>query len=396
MSRLARVLTPFPTASYRLHKYLRRHRVGVGVAAGLVFLLAAFSVIQTIELRRITRERDRADRIAQFMTNIFKVADPGHKLGDAVTARDVLDNASHQIDGGLAHDPELHARLTYVMAMAYNNLGLYSRAQALLERTVQLFTAALGSDNVETLHTKQRLAWTLFQQGCLAQAESQQRALIEAERRVFGPEHAETIGTMGDLATTLSEEHRLPEAEKLQRDVLDIQKRVLGRQAPYTLASMDNLAATLLYEGRAAEAEKLERETLEIQRRVYGMENLTTIHYMMNETEIKAGMGFLEEAEKMSLSLLDLEHRLIGPDSPEAAETTYNLATMKLKQGKRKEALSLLGRAIDHGLLPREALGLPQDPYWEALHGDPQFDALVAHATLVAGQGPAAHRQRPN
>lgn len=377
--------------SYRLRKYVRRHRVAVGVAAGLVFLLAGFSLIQAIELRRITRERDRADRIAEFMTNIFKVADPEHKLGDAVTARDVLDNASHQIDTGLAHDPELQARLTYVMAMAYNNLGLYARAQALLERTVQLFTAVLGPDNVETLHAKQRLAWSLFQQGRLAQAESQQRSLIAAERRVFGPEHEVTVGTMGDLATTLSEERRLPEAEKLQRDVLEIQKRVLGREAPYTLASMDNLAATLLYEGRAEEAEKLERETLEIQRRVHGTENLTTIHYMMNEAEIKAGMGSLDEAEKMSLSLLDLEHRLIGPNSPEAAETTYNLAVIKLKQGKKKEALSLLGHAIDHGLLPRAALGLDQDPDWKALHGDPQFDALVAHATQVAGQGSAAH-----
>jgi len=382
--------------SYRLHKYVRRHRVGVGVAAGLVFLLAGFSVIQASELRRITRERDRADRIAQFMTNIFKVADPQHKLGDAVTARDVLDNASHQVDTGLAHDPELQARLTYVMAMAYNNLGLYSRAQALLERTVRLFMAALGPDNIETLRTRQRLAWTLFQQGRLSEAESQQRGLIEVERRVFGPEHEETIGMMGDLATTLSEERRLPEAEQLQRDVLEIQTRVLGREAHYTLASMDNLAATLLYEGRAAEAEKLERETLDIQRRVRGTENLTTIHYMMNEAEIKAGMGLLDEAEEMSLTLLDLEHRLIGPDSPEAAETTYNLATIKLKQGKRKEALTLLGHAIDHGLLPREALGIGNDPDLKAAHGDPRFDALVAHAARVAHQGSGAPTPRPN
>jgi eukaryotic-like serine/threonine-protein kinase len=380
--------------SYRLRKYARRHRVGVSVAAGMVLLLAGFSVIQSIQLRRITRERDRADRIAQFMTNIFKVADPEHKLGDAVTAHDVLDNASEQIDTGLAHDPELQARLTFVMAMAYNNLGLYSRAQALLERAVQLFTSVLGPRDIETMHARQRLAWTLFQQGRFTEAESQQRSLIEIERRVLGPEDEQTIGTMGDLATTLSEERQLPEAEKLQREVLEIQKKVLGPEAPYTLASMDNLAATLLYEGRAEEAEKLERQTLEIQRRAHGVENLTTIHYMMNEAEIKAGMGLLDDAEKMCLDLLELQNRLIGPDSPEAAETTYNLATIKLKQGKRNEALTLLGHAVDHGLLPREALGLDKDPDLKALHDDPRFDALVAHATQVAHQG--AHPRKPN
>ncbi len=372
------------TISYQLRKYLRRHRAGVGVAAALLLLLAGFALLQAVQLRRITRERDRADRIAQFMTGIFKVADPDQKLGNTLTARDLLDKAAHDIDTGLGHDPELQARLMHVMAMAYNNLGLYSRAQALLERSVQLSTLALGPDNTQTVRSRQRLAWTLFQQGRVAEAESQQRSLIEVERRVFGPEHEETIGTMGDLATTLSEERRLPEAEKIQRDVLEIQKRVLGPEAHYTLASMDNLAAILLYEGRPQEAEKLERATLDIQRRVYGSENLTTVHYMMNEAEIKADMGALDEAEKMSLDLLELERRLIGPDSPEAAETTYSLGSIKAKEGKKDEALSLVRHAVDHGLLPREALTLGKDPELKALHGDPRFDTLVAHAKAIA------------
>ena len=365
------------TISYRAGKYIRRHRVGVAAATALVILLVGFAVMQAVQLRRITRERDRADRIAQFMTDMFKVADPGHKLGNTVTARDVLDKAAHDIDTGLARDPELQAHLMYVMAMAYTNLGLYARAQELLERSVQVSSSALGAENIQTLRSRQRLAWALFQQGKFAAAEAQQRSLVEIERRVFGPEHGETIGTMGDLATTLSEEGRNPEAEKIQRDVLEIQKRVLGPEAPYTLSSMDNLAITLLYEGRPEEAEKIEKETLEIQRRVYGPENLTTIHYMMNEAEIEADLGHFDEAEKMSLDLLDLERRLIGPDSPEAAETTYSLSTVKAKQGKTDEALSLLSQAIDHGMLPREALKLGEDPELKALHNDPRFEALV-------------------
>ena len=369
--------------SYRLGKYVRRHRIGVAVAATLALLLAGFAVVQGAQLRRITRERDRADRISQFMTGIFKVADPGQKLGSTVTARDVLDKAAHDIETGLAHDPELQARLLYVMAMAYNNLGLYSRAQALLERSIECSSSAFGPEDIQTLRSRQKLAWTLFQQGRFAEAESQQRSLIEVERRVFGAERGETVGTMGDLATTLSEERRLPEAEKLQRDVLEIQKRVLGPEAQYTLASMDNLAVTLLYEGRLEDADKLERQTLEIQRRLYGQENLTTIHYMMNAAEIKAAMGAFDEGEKMSLELLDLQRRLIGPDSPETAETIYSLATIKAKQGKNDEALLLLRRAVDHGMLPREALTLNDDPDLKALHNDSRFDALVAYARQI-------------
>jgi len=370
--------------AYRVGKYIRRHRVGVTVAAAIVMLLAGFVVMQAVQLRRITRERDRADRIAQFMTNMFKVADPSQKLGNTVTARDVLDKAAHDIDTGLARDPELQARLMYVMGMSFNNLGLYSRAQKLFERSAQVAGSSLGPVNVQTLRSRQRLAWTLFQQGQFTAAEAHQRSLVEDEKRAFGPKNEEVIGAMGDLATTLSEEGRLPEAEQMQRDVLDVQKQVLGPEAPYTLSSMDNLAITLLYEGRLDEADKLEKETLAIQRRVHGQENLTTIHYMMNEAEIEAGMGALGEAEKMSLDLMDLERRLIGPESPELAETIYNLGSIKAKQGKFDEAFALLNRAVDHGLLPREALKLGEDPDLKALKDDPRFAALVLHARQVA------------
>jgi tetratricopeptide repeat protein len=101
-------------------------------------------------------------------------------------------------------------------------------------------------------------------------------------------------------------------------------------------------------------------------------------------------MGSLDEGEKMCLELLDLERRLIGPDSPEAADTTYNLASIKARQGKNDEALSLLRHAIDHGLLPREAVKLGEDPDLKALHNDRRFNALIAYARQV-GSSKAQH-----
>ena len=375
---------------YRLRKYVRRHRIAVTVGGILTAVLLAFVALQSIQLRRITRERDRADRIAEFMTGIFKVSDPGEKLGNTLTAREVLDKAAHDIEIGLAKDPELQARLMHVMGMAYLNLGLYSRAQSLFQRSVQLSSSSLGPENFQTLKSRQKLAWTLYQLGLHSEAESEQRNLVDVERRVFGPENEETIGVMGDLATTLAEEGHLTEAEKVQSDVLKTQKRVIGPEAYYTVVSMNNLATILQKEGRLAEAEKLQEDTLEIQRRVYGPEDLGTIHYMMNVAEMKGNMGAVDEAEKLSLQLLDVERRVLGPDSPEAALTTYNLAILKAKHGNADEALILLRQAIDHGLLPRAALAMGDDPDLKALHSDPRFTVLVTYAKQQASA------QKPN
>ena len=112
------------TTGYRLQKYVRRHRVGLAVVGGLALLLVAFAVMQAVQLRRITRERDRANRITDFMTSMFKVSQPSEARGNAITAREILDKASNDINTGLAKDPELQAQMMDVMGNVYTSLGL--------------------------------------------------------------------------------------------------------------------------------------------------------------------------------------------------------------------------------------------------------------------------------
>ena len=59
---------------------------------------------------------------------------------------------------------------------------------------------------------------------------------------------------------------------------------------------------------------------------------------------------------------------------------------MQEREGKHVEALQLLREAISHGLSLKDVLGMEKDPDLKSLHGDPGFDALVAHAKLIAAQ----------
>jgi tetratricopeptide (TPR) repeat protein len=372
---------------YVVGKFVRRHRVGVGAAIALVLVLLGFAATMALQARRIAKERDRANReaeasrrVAEFMTGVFRVSNPSERVGNTVTAREILDKASREIGTALAKDPELQGRMMYEMGMAYLNLGLYSRAEELLGRSLQADSAAGREGTRQSWKTRQRLAWTLYQEGRFAEAESQQRKLLDLEHQALGPDHEETIGIMGDLATTLSEEGQLVEAEKLQRNVLELQKRILGPEAAYTLVSMNNLASILHHEGRLEEADRLERECIEIKRRVAGPENLSTMHYMITEASIQADMGKLDESENSLRQLVEIEHRVLAPNQPEIAVTLYELASVAAKRGRTEEALSLLQQAIDIGLLPRIALQMGEDPDMSVLHGNSRFAALVAQA----------------
>src|SRR4029453_14986701 len=115
--------------------------------AGLILLLAGFSLVQALQLNRITRERDRADRVAAFMTNMFKVSDPSEARGNTVTAREILDKRAREISTGPPSDPELQVQLMDTMGHVYVNLGSYLKAQQTFERALTLAPRVGGDGN---------------------------------------------------------------------------------------------------------------------------------------------------------------------------------------------------------------------------------------------------------
>jgi non-specific serine/threonine protein kinase/serine/threonine-protein kinase len=363
---------------YRARKYTRRHRVAVAIASLLTVVLVSFVGLQTVQLRRITRERDRADRIAEFMTGIFKLSDPNERVGNEVTVREVLDKASQDIDKGLAKDPLLQAQLMHVMGNAYLNLGQYCRAQSLYERGIQVSGSAEGQQSRDTLKTMHDLAWVLMQQGHLSEAESLERKVLKMQRHEFGADSPDTLGTLSELAFTLCEEGNCKEAVELNTEVLQKQARVLGPETEGTLITMDNLAINLDGAGRPADAVKLEQQALAIHFRVDGRDNLGTVNAMTNLAGFYRDLEQYDESEKEFRDALEIETRIFGPGQPETAETKYDLAALLARKGRIEEALSLLDQAVGHGLPPIVALGIDRNPFFSTLRGDPRFVKFVA------------------
>jgi serine/threonine protein kinase len=356
------VITRPATAVYRARKYVRRHPFGVAVAAGLVLLLAAFTGMQSIQLRRITRERDRANRVTGFMEGMFQVSDPSEARGNSVTAREILDKASSDIDTGLAHDPELQGEMMYVMGIVYRNLGLFPRAQSLFGRSAEIRRRALGPENADTLRSVDNLGWILNQQGHAREAEKLQRETVDTRRRVFGSQNMDTLRSISNLAWTLDREGNYAEAEKLEREVLDGQRRVFKTDNADTAKTMNNLAATLGHEGHYAEAEKMKRATLDIRRHILGPEHPDTLTAMNNLAYTLSQEGHYPEAEKLERETLSLQSRILGPEHPDTLRSMNNLSNMLVADDQLAEALELNRQAL---AIKQRVLGPEhQDTLW--------------------------------
>ena len=336
-----------PSAGYRLRKYVRRHLVGVGVVTGLVLLLAGFAAVQAVQLRRITRERDRASRVTDFMKSMFKVSDPSEARGNSITAREVLDKASKDIDAGLTKDPEQQAQLMDVMGNVYESLGLHAQAETLLARAVKIRRDVLGLKSRDTLASMDSLGWVLFGEGRYADAEQLERETLDVNRRAFGSEDVSTLTSMSTLAITLGREGNYAEAEKLQREVLDLERRKRGAEDHKTLAAMNNLSGTLMYEGHYAEAEKVQREMLEIQRRVFGLESPNTLTIMSNLGTTLGIEGQYEEAEKLVREALETQRRIFGPEHPVTLVMISQLSSTLAEEGRYAEAEKLFRETLD-------------------------------------------------
>ena len=395
------------SVGYRLQKYVRRHRVAVSVSAGLLILLAGFAGLEAVQLRRITserdratRERDRANRVTDFMTGMFRVSDPSEARGNSITAREILDKASRNIESGLAKDPELQTQMAFVMGKVYASLGLYSRAQSLLQETVDVRRKALGPENPDTLKAQTELAWIIRLQGHLPESEAMLRQTLEAQQRSLGAQNADTIKTMSNLAVVLSDEghfsdaeamfrrvlearqriagpnssdaviamnnlatilfneHKYPDAEKIYRQVLDIRQHTLGPDHPYTLLSMNNLAVTLHSQGKYPEARKLKEQTLEIRRRVLGPEHPDTLLSMSNLADTLMSMHDYAGAESLLTQALAIQKRVLGPENPQTIISMTNLADAMMKSGQYQEAEATLKPALE---IQRRVLG-PDHP----------------------------------
>jgi eukaryotic-like serine/threonine-protein kinase len=353
------------STGYRLRKYVRRHRVAAGIGAGLLILFAAFSFLQAVELRRITRERDRANRerdratrITDFMAGMFKVSDPSQARGNSVTAREILDKASNDMGKGLAQDPEVQSQMMQVMARTYMNLGLYPRAHELTQRAFDSRMRLLGPSDAKTLESMSMLGYLLDREGHPSDGEKVERRAVEGERRVLGAEDSLTLEATENLAFTLEDLGRYTEAEALDRETLDIRRRILGPENPHTLESTSNLAYALFKEGRYPDAEKLDREVLETRRRVTGVEHPDTLGSMHNLALVLGAEKRPAEAEKLEREALETERRVLGPEHPYTLLAMGTLADVIADQGRNPEAEKLEREALD---IERRLLG-PEHP----------------------------------
>jgi serine/threonine protein kinase/tetratricopeptide (TPR) repeat protein len=346
---------------YRTRRYVQRNRWGVGAVAASIVVLLAFSGMTAVQARRVAwerdtaaLERDKAERVSEFLVQLFSASDPNESRGQAITARQLLDDGASRMDRELAGQPAAHAQMLAAIGRAYVGLGLYDQAKRPLETALAIRERLYHGDHPEVAVSQAYLGFMLQRQGDFDAAERHLRAALAMRQRLFGREDPAVIQNVKDLAFLLRDRGRPGEAEPLYREVMAIGPRVFGEQHPTVVDAQSGLGAVLLIQGRYAAAEAVLREALARNRAVRGGEHLEVAVALHNLAAALYEQGKMAESETLYREAVEMARRVLGVEHPLFPNTLMSLAKLLRAKGdlRSAELLYLEALAIQRRTLP--------------------------------------------
>ena len=340
------------TVGYRTVTFVRRHSAAVAAGAGTVLLIVGLTVVHTrrleVERDRSAREAAKAVKVSELLMGLLTSADPyaPRVTPGEPTVRALLDGGAVRVQQELAGEPELQAEMLTMMGRTYRRLGVFDRAQDLLEGALVSGRAAFGETHVRVAQTLNDLGVVLGEKGEYARAAQTLEQALAMRRSLLGAQHADVAVTLVELGRVYQDEGANPRAEPLQREALAIRRATLGPEHRETAVSLSDLASVLRLNGDLDAAETLLRQCLDLNRRTRGDEHPNTAATLHDLALIAAGRGEFRSAEAGLRDVLARQRQTLGPSHPVTAMTLNNLARVLARLGRYDEAASAMQSAL--------------------------------------------------
>lgn len=134
--------------SYVVGKYLRRNRWTIVLTTLFFALIGAVAGYTNHQQRLTQQESETAAKALNFLSAVFEVNDPDRSQGDTITAKDLLDQRTREIDADTGSAPEVRARLMLSLGRAYSGLGLFEDAVRHFEKALAEARFSHGNDSL--------------------------------------------------------------------------------------------------------------------------------------------------------------------------------------------------------------------------------------------------------
>lgn len=339
------------TAAYRTGKFISRHKFGVITAAVIFILIASITAFYTNQL---ANERDKArleavkaEQVADFLKNIFKVSDPYQARGETITARELLDKGAKKINMELSDQPSVKATMLNLIGEVYINLGLYNKAEKLLKEAL-IIRQKYNEGKAENAKSLDDLGEVYMFKGEYAKAVPLIRQSIAMYDEISQKNGEDFATTLGDLAWYYFGTGSYEKSDSVYIAAIKLLKKEFGDKSELLYTLINDLALNYHEEGKYEAADSLFKEALTAQKKLYGNKphpELSTTTY--NYAELLRDKGNYDEAEKMFKTSLSMDIALDGPEHPDVAYSMQGLASIYRIKGNYDKAKALFQKVLD-------------------------------------------------
>ena len=363
-------------------------------------------------LAEVTAERDAKDEaikdaelVSKFLSQVFRSPEP-YRDGRTVTVLESLDAAVKKVQSDISGQPQRKAKLLEVLALTYDQLGIYDKAEALQQEVLDIRKKILGDEHLDTLSAMSALARYHDGQGHYEQAIAARESEFELRRKrtdaegidsehgvwltrylaegyakvgrfekavtmwersfsirlkLSGEENPETMRALSDLRNfyfPLGKKYDRTRRE-LTEKLWILQKKLLGEQSSESLWTQSLL---LEMDGRNVEAKSVRQKfhaarAVELEAEVKTKAPGRDLHALLNVCNLGnayALAGRKEEAWAWGEKAVELYLSAFGPKSPHVLLPMRALAENYLTTGRSADALQSMQSTVE---LAREIFG---------------------------------------
>ncbi|HEY2345472.1 MAG TPA: tetratricopeptide repeat protein [Xanthomonadaceae bacterium] len=371
------VLAAPPSASYRMRKFVRRHKGSVAAGSLVALALLAGIVAFAWQARIARHQADRAQRqtvLAQQQTALALARTKD--LEQVANFEAAMLGQVNPVQAGKLLSDDIHSRYAASLAKAgvpeaervqrlaaldalWQQVNATDTARDLMDNTIlKPAVAAIdkrfkGQPLVDAF-LRQTLAYRYASMGLNDAALPLQESALATRRRLLGNDNPATLESMLGMAGLLAGMGKPADAEPLAREALRGMRRVLGNEHEATLRALSLVGLILYDNGRWSEAEPYYRDVLAINRRVLGEDNPITVNQMHNLGLLLMYEHKPAEAEPMLREAVSKERRMLGDEEPNTLLAMENLGFLLEREGKLDQAVSYERQAL---AMARHALG---------------------------------------
>jgi serine/threonine-protein kinase len=379
------------TIGYRVGKFVKRHRTAVSsasLAAAVAISVVVFFTVRLATARTAAeRAATRAQRVQQFMLNLFEGGDKEAGPAQGLRVVTLLDRGVQEARL-LNREPAVQADLYETLGNIYRTLGDFARADSLLRSALQERKSLVGAASHEVADNAVALGLLKIDQAKLDEAEEWAReALREAhavrpiDNQIVGKatfalgkvleargaydkaipvlEEAAAKQSLApspttDLAASLTElansqfyAGHYDASDEVNRRALSIERQLLGDRHPRVADSLVNLGATQKERGNYGETERFYRQALDITEGWYGADHPETAGMLFMLGTVLSAQNNFDEAAAVLERALAIRRRVYGEVHPRVANVLNDLGLLELKRGRVQEAEARLARVLE-------------------------------------------------